>query len=49
MIPGNKQLGEVGGYLETEAMQQLKFERAEIEVDELRDEHREGLEVVSIA
>ncbi|HMO19187.1 MAG TPA: ParA family protein [Oligoflexia bacterium] len=40
VIPGNKQLGEVGGYLETEAMQQLKFERAEIEVDELRDEHR---------
>lgn len=43
VVPGNKQLGEVGGYLETEAMQEIKFERPEIDIDDLRDEHRKRL------
>lgn len=40
VVPGHKSLGEVGGYLDTEALQQIKFERAEIDIDDLKDEHR---------
>ena len=43
IIPGNKQLGEVGSYLEIEAMQKTRFNRAEIDQDEIRDEHRQRL------
>lgn len=40
LIPGHKSLGEVGSYLDGEALLQTKFERAEIELDDLKHEHR---------
>ena len=40
IIPGNKQLGEVGLHLELEAIGLTRFKRAEIDLDKVKDEHR---------
>jgi len=43
VIPGNEQLGEVGIYLELEAIQYSRFKKAEIDLDKIKDEHRNRL------
>ena len=43
VIPGNSQIGEVGHHLEMEAQAATRFTRADIEIDDIRDEHRRRL------
>lgn len=43
VMPGNKQLGEVGQHLELEAIMGGRFQKAEIDYDQARDEHRTRL------
>lgn len=43
VIPGNKQLGEVGLHLELEAIGLSRFKKAEIDLDKIKDEHRNRL------
>jgi chromosome partitioning protein len=43
VVPGNEQLGEVGIYLELEAIQYSRFKKAEIDLDKIKDEHRNRL------
>lgn len=43
VIPGNEQLGEVGIHLELEAIGLSRFKRAEIDLDQIKDEHRSRL------
>jgi chromosome partitioning protein len=43
VVPGNSQLGEVGFHLELEAIGMTRFKRAEIDIDQIKDEHRNRL------